>query len=224
MGREKFDSFLKNYFDKNAFQSRSTEQFLAELNSKLIGSDSTLAKKINANDWVYKPGIPSNIIPAVSTDFIAIDSLISKWQNTGSTSGFANQVRSTNEKLYFISHIPADISAGWMAIPSLAGAKDSLLRMQAPLLTLDSIFHFTQSGNAEIQSAWYTLAVNKQYKPAYTSVETFLMNIGRRKLIVPVYKAMVKTPEGKKWAQQVFEKAKPAYHPLAVQTIGELVK
>jgi hypothetical protein len=173
---------------------------------------------------VYKPGLPNNIIPAVSEDFIAIDTLIANWQRTGSTYGFGGVIKSTNGKLYLISHIPADISAGWMANPSLAASKDSLLLMQAPMQSLDSIFHFTQSGNAEIQSVWYALAVKNQYKPAYTSIEKFLLNNGRRKLIVPVYKAMVKTPEGKQWAQQVFEKARPAYHPLSVQTIGELVK
>ncbi|MES2646847.1 MAG: M1 family metallopeptidase [Bacteroidota bacterium] len=223
-GRQKFDSFLNNYFNKNAFQSRTTEQFLAELNSKLIAGDSQLVAKIKANDWIYKPGIPANIVPAVSSDFVAIDSLIANWKNTGTTIGFGNLIRSTNQKLYFISHIPADINAAWMSKPGLAGAKDSLLNMQAPLYTIDSLLHFTQSGNAEIQSAWYTLAVNKQYKPAYPAIETFLMNNGRRKLIVPVYKAMVKTPEGKQWAQQVFEKAKAAYHPLAVQTVGALLK
>lgn len=111
-----------------------------------------------------------------------------------------------------------------MTKKSLAVAKDSLLNMQAPLATLDSIFHFTNTGNAEIQSAWYALAISKQYKPAYKNAEQFLMNNGRRKLILPVYKAMVKTPEGKQWAQQVFEKAKAAYHPLAVQSVSALIE
>lgn len=223
VGREKFDGFLKNYFDKYAFQSRTTEQFLYDVKHELLANDTALEQKIRINEWIYKPGVPSNIVPVVSTNFNTMDSLIGTWQRTGSTAGFASQVTSTNQKLYFISHLPVDIAAGWLANPALASVRDSLLK-QSPMATLDSIFHFTQSGNAEIQSAWYTLAVKNQYRQAYPSIEKFLVTIGRRKLIQPVYKEMIKTPQGKAWAKQVFEKAKSSYHPLAVQTIGNLVK
>ena len=224
-GREKFDTFLKKYFDKHAFQSRTTEQFLADLSHDLLANDTSLAQKIKINDWVYKPGIPSNIVPAVSADFNAIDSLLAAWKKTGNTSGFSDQVRSTNQKLYFLSHLPEDIIAGWAANSALSTTRDSLLASkQSPMQTLDSIFHFTQSGNSEIQSVWYTLSIKNQYKQAYTSIEQFLINTGRTKLIKPVYKEMVKTPQGKIWAQQVFGKAKEGYHPLTVQAISKLIK
>jgi leukotriene-A4 hydrolase len=223
--RERVDNFLKNYFDKHAFQSRTTEQFLVDLKQDLLANDTSLIQKLKIDEWIYKPGIPSNILPSVSADFNAIDSLIANWQKTGSTGNFESEVRSANQKLYFLSHLPADISAGWTVYPPLSARRDSLLASkQSPMQTLDSIFHFTQNGNAEIQSVWYTLSIKYQYQQAYTSIEKFLMTIGRRKLIEPVYKEMVKTPEGKIWARQVFEKAKGAYHPLAVQAIGKLLK
>src|SRR5580765_2861734 len=46
VGRNKFDAFLKNYFDNHAFQSRTTEQFLDELNKNLLSGDTSLAQKI----------------------------------------------------------------------------------------------------------------------------------------------------------------------------------
>ena len=35
IGREKFDEFLKNYFQKHAFSTMTTEQFITYLNEKV---------------------------------------------------------------------------------------------------------------------------------------------------------------------------------------------
>lgn len=224
-GREKFDVFLENYFDKYAFTSRTTEQFLTSLKTGLLNGDTMLAQQIKINEWIYQPGLPSNIIPVVSKDFEAIDQLLASWKQTGNTSSFASQVTSTNQKLYFISHLPPDLNAGWTAYPALSNVKDSGSGTRhTPMVTIDNIFRFTQSGNAEIQSAWFKLAVRNQYKPAYAHIEKFLQNIGRRKLVLPIYKEMVKTPAGKTWAREVFASAKNGYHPLAVQSISDLLK
>src|SRR4051812_8601241 len=75
VGREKFDVFLKNYFDAHAFQSITTEDFVKYFNENLIKGDKALADKIKLDEWVYKADIPSNIITPVSEDFNAIDSI-----------------------------------------------------------------------------------------------------------------------------------------------------
>ena len=48
-----------------------------------------------------------------------------------------------------------------------------------------------------------------------------LSGIGRRKLIVPLYKSLI-TNGKKEWAQSVYLKARPGYHPLAQGTIDAL--
>ncbi len=88
---------------------------------------------------------------------------------------------------------------------------------------LDKEFGFTQSNNAEIQCAWYTLAVRYEYKPAHASIEKFLTEVGRRKFLTPIYTEMVKYPEGKKWAKSVYTKARPNYHSVAYNTIDNLL-
>ena len=92
------------------------------------------------------------------------------------------------------------------------------------MASLDKEFTFTQSHNSEVQAAWYVLAVAHQYKPAYPYIEKFLTEVGRRKFLVPLYKQMIKTPEGKAWAKRVYEKARPNYHPVSYTTIDELLK
>jgi leukotriene-A4 hydrolase len=204
VGRERLDSFLRNYFNEFAFQSRNTEQFVAALNKDLIKGDTALANKIMVDEWVYQPGIPKNIPASVSDNFNKIDSAIANLHKAP-VAGLHQQIKSTNELLYFISHLPADLTVDEMA-------------------SLDKEFTFTQSRNSEVQAVWYVLAIAHQYKPAYAGIEKFLTEVGRRKFLVPLYKQMIKTAEGKVWAKKIYAKARGNYHPVAYNTIDELLK
>jgi hypothetical protein len=68
------------------------------------------------------------------------------------------------------------------------------------------------------------MAIRSRYESAYPRLEEYLTTIGRRKLIRPLYEELVKTPEGKERARAIYQKARPAYHPIAVTTIDEIVK
>jgi len=50
-----------------------------------------------------------------------------------------------------------------------------------------------------------------------------LKTIGRRRLIVPLYEALMKTPSGTEFAKRVFAKARPGYHPETVTAIEAIV-
>lgn len=204
-GRKAFDEFLKEYFDKHAFQSRTTEQFLADLNQNLIKKDSTLEGKIRTKDWVYQPGIPGNAPFAKASVFTSIDSILLDYRKNEKSRGPNKNLSSTNELLYFISHLPENLTVGEMT-------------------SLDRQFNFTNSGNAEVQCDWYVLAVRHQYKVAYPQVKKFLTEVGRRKFIVPIYKELLKSEHGKKMAKQIYAKARANYHPVAYQTIDDLLK
>jgi len=204
VGRVAFDKFLKDYFNNHAFQSRTTEQFLEELTSA-FKDRKNFAENIKIKDWVYGAGIPDNIPPAISPQFSAIDTIIINWQKNKQAAGLAQKLKSTNQLLYFIRKLPATITAEDMA-------------------SLDKEFKFTQSGNAEIQTAWYTWAIQKQYKPANTYIENFLASVGRRKFLRPLYGEMIKTPGGKEWAKRIYSKARGNYHPVAYTTIDAMLK
>ena len=204
VGREKFDLFLRGYFDTHAFNSVTTEVFLAYLEANLIKGDKALQEKINIDSWIYQPGLPTNSPTPSSKKFTILDSLISQWKKSGDIS-VLNTKLSTNEALYLISHLPSDITLKQMS-------------------DLDNTFKFTASGNSEIQAAWYTLAVRMKYLPAYSNIEMFLTNVGRRKFLMPLYKEMVKTPEGKIWAKRIYSKARPNYHSVAYSSADEILK
>lgn len=205
IGRKQFDKFLRDYFDSHAFQSITTRQFLSYLDSNLIRGNKAVKEKINSYAWIYQPGMPANIPPTNAPSFNAIDTLIAGWMRTGDIDVLKREKFNTNEYLYFISHLPEDIS---------------ITQMQQ----LDKLYKFTSSGNAEIQTAWYTLAIRNHYTPAYPNIESFLTEVGRRKFLMPLYKQMITTPEGKAWATKIYKRARPNYHSVAFNSLDELLK
>ena len=89
---------------------------------------------------------------------------------------------------------------------------------------LDRAFHFTESGNSEILAQWLLMALQRNYQPAMEKVEQFLTSVGRRKFLKPLYAELMKTPEGRRRAIDIYEKARPGYHPIAQGTIDAMVK
>ena len=54
-------------------------------------------------------------------------------------------------------------------------------------------------------------------------LEEFLMDVGRRKYLEPLYKELKKTPEGLAVAKAIYAKARPRYHAVSRGTIDELL-
>ncbi|MDQ6528048.1 leukotriene A4 hydrolase C-terminal domain-containing protein [Flavobacterium sp. LHD-85] len=204
VGRDKFDPFIKNYFDSHAFQSITTEDFIKYLNENLIKGDKALAEKIQLDNWIYKPGIPSNILPVSSAEFDAIDAIQKSWRETG-VAGLSKKITTTAEKQHFIDHLPADITAKEME-------------------AIDKEFNFTKGGNFIIKRQWFVQAIRHQYKAADPAIEQFLIGSSRTGSIMMLYKEMVKTPEGKVWAKKVFDKAKSGYHATTIQDAASILK
>jgi leukotriene-A4 hydrolase len=55
-------------------------------------------------------------------------------------------------------------------------------------------------------------------------MERYMIRIGRRKLIVPLYRDLAATPEGMSLAKQIYAQARAGYHPVAQGTVDALVK
>lgn len=108
------------------------------------------------------------------------------------------------EWLHFLKALPPDLGAE---------------KMRA----LDRAFSFTESGNSEIIDEWLLMAVRNRYEPAYGRLEEFLVTVGRRKYVKPLYEELVKTPEGRARAAAIYKKARPGYHPITVRTVDGIV-
>jgi hypothetical protein len=89
---------------------------------------------------------------------------------------------------------------------------------------LDRQLKLTDSPNPEIAHVWFRLAISNRYSAAYPAMERYMVGIGRRKLIVPLYRDLAVTPEGKSLAVKIYEKARDGYHPVAQSTVDALLK
>jgi leukotriene A-4 hydrolase/aminopeptidase len=205
VGREKWDAFVKNYFQTYAFQSMNTEDFLVYLQKELFAGNPEQFKKLNIQEWVYSPGLPANIPKVQSGRFEAVEEVAKSWQQGTPASQLNTKEWSSHEWLHFIRQLPASLS-----IPQMT--------------ELDKAFGFTQSGNSEILAAWLLRAVQANYSPAYPALEKFLVNVGRRKFLTPLYGALIKTPEGKQRAKAIYAKARPNYHFVATNTLDAMLK
>jgi aminopeptidase N len=205
VGREKWDNFVKNYFQTHAFQSMNTERFLEYLQKELFAGNADQLQKLNVEEWVYSPGLPANIPQVQSERFAAVEAEAKRWQQGTPAAQLATKNWSSHEWLHFIRQLPASLSI-------------------AQMTQLDNAFKFTQSGNSEILAAWLLRAIQVNYTPAYTALENFLVNVGRRKFLTPLYQALLKTDEGKQRAKAIYAKARPNYHFVATNTLDAMLK
>ena len=89
---------------------------------------------------------------------------------------------------------------------------------------LDAAFNLTKSGNSEIAHQWLLMSIRNHYAAADPRLEEYLTQIGRRKLIKPLYEELLKTPEGRKRAEAIYAKARPGYHPITQAAIDAVMK
>ncbi len=87
---------------------------------------------------------------------------------------------------------------------------------------LDEALTLTDRGNAEIASAWLERSIKAGYEPADARLEDFLTTIGRRKFLMPLYKALIDSGKVDQ-ARTIYAKARPKYHPIAVESIDQML-
>jgi aminopeptidase N len=80
-GREKFDSFVKDYFTENAFTAMDTERFIVFLKSYYQTKFNIAIEDAFLNAWIYTVGLPADCPQPVSTRFEKIDAFLKAWKS-----------------------------------------------------------------------------------------------------------------------------------------------
>ncbi len=204
VGRKKWDKFLKTYFNTFAFQSMTTEKFVHYLNEHLLKDHPKWKKAIDVEAWVYGPGIPDNYPEIKNPRFKQADTQIKAYLNGTPAADLVTENWSTYEWLRFLRKLPEDLSREQMK-------------------ELDETFDFTHTGNSEIADVWFLHALQSHYKPAFPVMKEFLYVTGREKFLTPLYEQMIKTDWGRKMAEEIYEVARPNYHPIVQKSIDKLL-
>lgn len=202
VGRETFDAFITDYFASKKFTSLTSEEFLAYLEQNLLASQNIT---FNHEEWVYGTGIPENAIEVTSSRFEKIQDLAAGIINGNEIPGdlkLTDYV--TQEWIAFIRKFDRQMDHG-------------------KIQKLDQTVGFANSGNAELMTEWFLLNIESGFNGNYDQMEKFLVKVGRRKFLKPLYSALSKTEENRNWALKVYEKARPGYHAVSFQTIDDIL-
>ncbi|WP_432950588.1 M1 family metallopeptidase [Kribbella sp. CA-253562] len=202
-GREVFDPFLRGYFDRFAFRSINSEDFVAHLEEHLLTPRPGVVSAEEIAAWLDEPGIPPFAARAESDRFEVVDRLRDSWLTTGELPA-GGKTWTTQEWLRFLD-----------AAPDVLDAEQ--------LQQLDREFGLTGTANGEIARRWYSIVAASAYTPAYDELATFLTRVGRMKLVLPVYRALSRTEAGREFAARVFESARPGYHPITTAAVRKIL-
>ncbi|MGI4759898.1 MAG: M1 family metallopeptidase [Janthinobacterium lividum] len=204
VGRPRLDAFITEYFTRFAFQSMTTDRFAAYLTQTLLTPAE--ASQLDLPAWLDGPGLPPGAPVARSARFAAVDDALARLV-AGAAPADLQPITtewSSQEWEHFLRGLPPTLST-------------------ADLGRLDDAFHCTTSGNAELLAAWFPLALRVGYAPADAPLENFLRHVGRRKFLVPLYRALLAAPGGRARAQGIYRLARPNYHSVATSTLDALV-
>lgn len=202
VGREAMDGFLKKYFSDHKFQTIVTEEFLAYLEANLIKGK---REALKIDEWVYVPGLPDNCPVIDCKRFINVESAIDDFMLTNSIANLNTTEWSTHEWIHFVKNLPDSVSSNQMML-------------------LDNAFNLSSSGNSEILAVWFERSIVSNYQAAFPFMKKFLVRVGRRKFLQPIYESLAKTEEHKSWAKEVYKEARSNYHYVSFNTIDEILK
>ena len=204
VGRDKFDAYLRSYFDRHAFQPMTSARFLADLRANLIKGDAALERKLMLDDWVYKPGLPSNVLRPDPAAFATVDKAVGNFTRLAARPQEWGEWN-TSERLRFLNKLPRKLGKGYL---------DELVRGLG--LNADQY-------NKEIQFAWLELVVANRYDPGVPLLEKFLLSNGRGKFVRPLITSL---SEDKQWglpiAKRVYARSRSLYHPIVQRDLDAL--
>ena len=130
-GRERFDAFLRGYFDHFAFRSITTADFLAYAAEHLL-ADEALAGAVPVEEWVRAPGLPADAPRPASEAFDVVETAAAQWAGGAvRAADLETAAWTTHEWLHFLAVLPERLEPARMA-------------------ELDGAFGLTGSPNAEI--------------------------------------------------------------------------
>jgi hypothetical protein len=203
VGRESFDAFLKTYFTTHAFQVMDTDTFLDYLDEHLL-VDKALRDAVNVPAWVDGPGLPDNCPEVASKRIERTDAALAAWvDGTLATEALPWDDWLYQERYRFLSNLPDNTSSERMA-------------------ELNAAWNINDTGNNEVLFAWLEQSVRSQHTPSYDRLRTFLVNVGRRKFLTPIYQALIDTDQTE-LARDIYREARPNYHSVATGTMDALL-
>ncbi|WP_338767318.1 M1 family metallopeptidase [Bernardetia sp. ABR2-2B] len=205
VGREKFDAFLNQYFTEYAFKTTNTEDFLTYLDKNLLSQVDGSMQEINPKEWIYETGIPSNIPKIESERYDKAIAAATAWKDGTPAAQLDTKDWAYQQWLFFLRALPNELSKQQMD-------------------ELDKQFKFSNTGNNEVLGVWLVKVAHNEYEKSYPQLRKFLVNVGRRKFLSPIYAELIANAKTLPLAKDIFEEAKPNYHFVSSSSIEKMLE
>lgn len=258
-GRKAFDELLNHHFKRYAFGTVTTDLFLADLKAFHEKNAQTLGVMSWANfeplvaAWIDGGGLPAPGVGGFpkleSKAFQRVEQLVAslnfmQWMDVQTNiepmeapeDGY-REVQRFRQLARWTSVVENIDTTGFTTHHWLHFLRQlqKIRLSQEQMEALDARFGFTQTQNAEIACDWFVLAIQCDYRPAYQAMHDFLLKVGRRKFLMPIYEALLAQhtsrdgawvedfARGKEMATEIFLQAEPGYHSVAARSLRELL-
>jgi leukotriene-A4 hydrolase len=89
------------------------------------------------------------------------------------------------------------------------------------LKELDQAFALSTTGNNEVAFRFYRAAINAGYRDIRAPLKAFLLNVGRQRMVLPLYAGLRKQADDRAWAEALYKEARPRYHPATQKSVDK---
>ena len=204
VGRERFDAWLRQWFDKHAFQPATSAMIYEDLKLNLAGSEAE-AERLRLHEWIYAPGLPENVAKPDPAAFAAIDAATLAYAQHGTIpAGWAGWVSAERQR--FLQNLPQTLAA-------------------EDLARLDAALGLSASGNNEELFLWLDLALANRYEPAVPLAERFLAEVGRTKFVRPLFATLIGEGDwGRPIARRIYAATRAGYHTVTQRAVDRVMQ
>jgi len=205
VGRERFDAWLRQWFDNHAFEPATSAMIYEDMRTNLA-RDEAEAKQLRLREWIYEPGLPDNALRPDPAAFATVDAAATAYV-AGRTIPAATEWRkwSSAERQRFLQKLPRELSA-------------------QELKALDGQLALSATGNNEELFLWLELALANRYEPAVPKAEAFLAEVGRAKFVRPLFATLMEEGAwGQPIAKRIYAKTRPSYHAVTRASVDKVV-
>jgi leukotriene-A4 hydrolase len=201
VSRPAWDRFIRAYIEKYRFTSIETKELQDFIETHFPG----LLDKVNAFEWLYSPGVPSNCPQIQSKRLEFINNLSSAFKYGTYPSQPEIAAMNTSEKLVYLQTLPRTLN-------------------QDECVWLETNYELKNVSNSEILCEWLTISASSDYEPAFPKIKAFLSEVGRMKYLRPLYKALASSPRTRSLGRELFQNTKDSLHQLSANVIGQEIE
>lgn len=203
VGRERFDAWLRQWFDNHAFQPATSAMLLEDMQRNLVRNPAE-AERLMLREWIYEPGLPSNVARPDPAAFATVDAAVRAYAGNGAIpAGYDGWTSAERQR--FLDNIPKDRSA-------------------AQLAALDDALGLSDTGNNEELFLWLELALANRYEPAVSQAEQFLARVGRAKFVRPLFAVLMGEGEwGQPIARRIYAETRDSYHAVTRAGVDRVI-